>query len=80
MISEKNLVSAAKYISKHAQILAIKTKHATTNNAETSGILEMTQASSKTYLNYFSDKCCEQWHKYLLLAVRTVALLHNLPH
>ena len=56
-----------------AAVLGVEVKHASTKHAQTIGMLERTHATVKAHLRAATGEFCNNWHKFLPLAV----LNHN---
>ena len=67
--TDKGRVFVSQVIHEVAEILGINLKHATTNHAQTIGVLERAHATIKTSLKMASGEYKKQWHKYLPIAI-----------
>ena len=71
IITDKGSVFVSQVIHEAAELLGINLKHATTEHAQTIGVLERAHATIKTSLKMASGKYRKQWHKYVPLAILT---------
>ena len=69
IITDKGSVFVSQVIHEVAEILGINLKHATTEHAQTIGVLERAHATIKTSLKMASGEYRKQWHKYLPIAI-----------
>ena len=69
IITDKGSVFVSQVIHEVAEILGINLKHATTEHAQTIGVLDQAGATIKTSLKMASGEYRKQWHKYLPIAI-----------
>ena len=69
MISDKGSVFMSQVIKEVAEVLGITLQHATTKDAQTTGMLERTHASLKKTLKIETGERRSMWHKYVNIAV-----------
>ena len=69
IITDKGSVFVSQVIHEVAEILGIKLKHATTQQAQTIGVLERAHATIKTSLKMASGEYRKQWLKNLPIAI-----------
>ena len=68
-ITDKGSLFVSQVIHEVAETLSINLKHATTEHAQTIGVLERAHATIKTSLKMASGEYRKQWHKYLPIAI-----------
>ena len=69
IITDKGSIFVFHVIHEVAEIVGINLKHATTNHAQTIGVLERAHATIKTPLKMASGEYKKQWHKFLPIAI-----------
>ena len=69
LISDKGTAFMSHVFKEVASVLGITLKHATTKHAQTIGLLERSQASSKQALKIETGERRSLWHKYINIAV-----------
>ena len=69
LISDKGTAFMSQVIKEVPGVLGITLKHATTNHAQTSGLLERSHMSIKQALNIETGERRSFWHKYVSIAV-----------
>ena len=69
LISDKRTAYTSHVTKEVAGVLGITLKHATTNDAQTIGLLERSHASIKQALQIETGERRSLWHKYVSLAV-----------
>ena len=69
IVTDKGSVFVFQVIHEVVKTLGINSKHATTKDAQTIGVLERAHATIKTSLKMASGEYRKQWHKYLPIAI-----------
>ena len=69
LISEKGTAFMSNVIKKVAGVLGISLRHATTKHAQTTGLLERSQASIKQALKIETGERRSLWHEYINIEV-----------
>ena len=69
IITDKRRVFMSRFIPEVAGIMGINLRHATTEHAQTIGVLERADATIKISLTKASGEYRNQWHKFLPIAI-----------
>ena len=77
LISDKGTAFTSHVIKEVAGVLGITLKHATTNNAQSNGLLERSHASIKQTLKIETGERRSLWHKYVSIEVRNYNTVYH---
>ena len=69
IITDNGSVFVSRVLHEVAEIFGMNLKHATTNHAQTIGVLDLANATINTSLKMASDENGKQWHKYFPIAI-----------